>query len=495
MITTALSLRRARQSLLAGVILGLAAGPAFSATILVPQDFTTIQEAVDAATNGDRIIVGNGVYTGVGNRDIDFLGKQVVVESLNGPGSCIIDCEGLGRAFIFQTGETVDSIVRGIGMRNGMAASGGAVLMMSASPTIVGCVFEDNTALGTTEFVDGKGGAIACFGASSPLIDRCGFFGNRAIASDDNPIGGLLTGIGGAIALGGGTDALITTSTFVGNQAMSPAIVGSGFGGAISTELFASPLSLTVLGSKFKNNSASIAGGAVFLFGSNQVTIEDTAFASNSGQSSGAIAFQTGMDLTVRRSLFLENTAREEITFGVPDVQEQIGGGAIGGGTDSVLLLEDSIFLGNRALAGRGGAVSCVDNTTSLIIRCHFEDNEAALQGGAVTNQEAPSVAPFSSDLLSNPSVMEMVDCMLLGNSSGVMGGAVANLEGSLLTMTTSTFGDGNTAPVGATFVSVGRSSDDTTASVTTLNQMITECTLSIIETGIAVDGGLARTE
>ena len=39
--------------------------------------FDAIQEALDAASDGDTIIVRDGTYTGAGNRDIDFGGKAV----------------------------------------------------------------------------------------------------------------------------------------------------------------------------------------------------------------------------------------------------------------------------------------------------------------------------------------------------------------------------------------------------------------------------------
>ena len=44
------------------------------ATIHVPQDQPTIQAGVDAAVDGDQVVVAAGTYTGPGNRDIDFQG-------------------------------------------------------------------------------------------------------------------------------------------------------------------------------------------------------------------------------------------------------------------------------------------------------------------------------------------------------------------------------------------------------------------------------------
>ncbi|MHC4647975.1 MAG: BACON domain-containing protein, partial [Planctomycetota bacterium] len=72
-------------------------------------EYPTVQAAIDGATNGDVVIVADGVYTGAGNRDIDFGGKAITVRSENGPANCIVDCQGTApephRGFYFHSGE------------------------------------------------------------------------------------------------------------------------------------------------------------------------------------------------------------------------------------------------------------------------------------------------------------------------------------------------------------------------------------------------------
>ena len=87
----------------------------------VPSGFSTIQAAIDAAFDGDTVIVADGTYTGVGNKDLDFKGKAITVRSENGPGSTIIDCEGEGRGFNFENRETESSVLSGFTITNGAA--------------------------------------------------------------------------------------------------------------------------------------------------------------------------------------------------------------------------------------------------------------------------------------------------------------------------------------------------------------------------------------
>jgi hypothetical protein len=52
-------------------------------TVYVPEDFSTIQDAIDHTWEGGTVIVSEGTYTGPGNRDIDFNGKAITVRCVD----------------------------------------------------------------------------------------------------------------------------------------------------------------------------------------------------------------------------------------------------------------------------------------------------------------------------------------------------------------------------------------------------------------------------
>ncbi|MDH4034320.1 MAG: right-handed parallel beta-helix repeat-containing protein, partial [candidate division Zixibacteria bacterium] len=148
-------------------------------------DVPTIQVAIDSAADFDTVLCAAGTYTGNGNRDLDFLGKKIVLTSESGPSVTIIDCEGTGidphHGFHFHNGEDSLSRVRGLTITNSFwdyswFGGGGAVICSMATPTIVGCEITGNT-----------GNGINCrFGESSDPdssvhLDSCSIYGNQGL--------------------------------------------------------------------------------------------------------------------------------------------------------------------------------------------------------------------------------------------------------------------------------------------------------------------------
>ena len=155
------------------------------ATIRVPGDFATIQEAIDYARSGEIVEVGPDTYRGDGNRDIDFRGKAITVRSSGGADRTTIDCTGSGseghRGFYFHGGEGPGSVLRGFTIVGATVPGsdvpsdsgswisspvnpvGGGIYCEFSSPIIVDCVIKRCA----TEL----GGGIGVVNGSPTIID------------------------------------------------------------------------------------------------------------------------------------------------------------------------------------------------------------------------------------------------------------------------------------------------------------------------------------
>ncbi len=126
----------------------------------------TIQAAIDAACNGDEIIVAPGTY----GENITFAGKNLYLRSALGRDVSVIQSAARGPVVIFGMGEGRDSILEGFGITGGRAYSGGGFDCFRSSPTIFDCAIYDNW--GSME-----GGGLYCV-ESSPLIEQCDIYNN-----------------------------------------------------------------------------------------------------------------------------------------------------------------------------------------------------------------------------------------------------------------------------------------------------------------------------
>ena len=80
--------------------------PPSQATVHVPADFPTIQEAIDAAASHDTILVAPGTYV----ENLDTLGKDLTLRSEAGPAVTVIDGEArpFGAGFDIGADENLD---------------------------------------------------------------------------------------------------------------------------------------------------------------------------------------------------------------------------------------------------------------------------------------------------------------------------------------------------------------------------------------------------
>jgi|GEM_PF-6020336 len=245
------------------LLLFVALPSALALDIQVPDDALTIQAGIDLAVDGDQVIVADGTYTGAGNTNLDFRGKAITVRSELGPQNCTIDCNRIGRAFIFDSGESNASILDGFTILNGVKSGtaedgmGGAILILNASPVIRNCTVTACTA--------GYGGAIYSEGHSTRILS-CMFLnclakaGGAVYCLGDNPIFMDCTFGMNSASFGGGLHIASESNPFVSNCRFV-ANLGHAEGGGLFVDWMSEPV---IDACEFEGNQADEHGGGIF---------------------------------------------------------------------------------------------------------------------------------------------------------------------------------------------------------------------------------------
>jgi predicted outer membrane repeat protein len=141
-------------------------------------DYEEIRPAMNAASNGDTVLVQPGTYTGELNTDLTPYNKDVVfLANSSDRAPVVIDCENSEhtRAFYLHYGQTDSTVISGFTIMNANNSSGGGGITVSTghSATIVDCIFIDC-------YSNQSGGGIALFG-STATVRNCTFHGNSAL--------------------------------------------------------------------------------------------------------------------------------------------------------------------------------------------------------------------------------------------------------------------------------------------------------------------------
>lgn len=477
------------QLSLCALVLAVCTTPVTAETYVVnPEgtgDFPTVQAAIEAASDGDIIELTDGTFTGNGNRDIDFLGKAIAVRSLNGDAQqCLIDCMGSHafphRGFHFHSGEGSGAVIARIGIFNGRAEDGGAILCSDSSPQVIGCWIFQNTAE--------RGAGIYCTAGAAPIFRECTVSGNHADIR------------GGGLFCDAHATPMLIEGTLHGNGAPSG-------GGSACIDLATLDLENTII-------AFSTAGEAVFVDegGSVGLVCSDL-FGNDGGDWVGGIAEQLGQDGNICEDpRFCDPTDDDfGLLYDSPCTAEsnpdcgQIGAWPMGcratyvvwpDGTGDfptiaaaitasqdgdVVGLGDGVFTGegNRDLqfGGKditvrslsGDAEACVIDCQASpgdphrgFHLCWYEGPTAVIQAIAIRNGRSEYQDPFiwtafgGGILLRRAASPTIIDCVIEGNHAEELGGGVCCIDGGTPRLVRCTFRDNGSESCGGGLAGLG---------------------------------------
>jgi hypothetical protein len=405
-------------------------------TIYVPQDYSSIQAGINAASDADVVLVDSGIY----RENINFNGKKITVASYflidgdtNHINTTIIDGSqptnpDYGSVVTFITNEDTTSVICGFTITGGKGTYlavddwriGGGILCYFAGAKIINNKIKNNI---SDHGVDGGGAGIASYSESPGtwVVIR------DNIISDNNCYTGDRVGGGGILA---SNNAIIAKNTIENNHVVGEA--SEGMGGGVYTQSSSNEHdTVFLINNIIRNNSASSnyrsRGGGVFctdnyLIMRNNMIKRDSLYGDRTN-GGGVFIYQTAY-AEMTQNIITENIVNKiNIYWGAGvfcqkpqgpvnlfqnefsyNTGEQTSVGAGGGFSiynayDHLIAIEGNKFLFNSAYHGGG----CFErNCYNLRIINNIFIGNSAYMGGAIGMMHGEPGSAYHPEVMNN---------------------------------------------------------------------------------------------
>ena len=385
-------------------------------------DFSSIQSAIDAASDGDQIFVYAGVYSltsGGSGAVIELSGKSLELTAVG-----VVDVSGQGERRCFQStmGSQHQTIISGMNFIDGYSGFGGGVYCDQSSPVFINCSITNCTAQ--------TGGGGLYLSDSMAELHNCDIIDNSVIGAGFVEGGGLYTGNGSPTLFG----CLIQGNTAEGS------IVAKGGGIRVASG------DLTLLASRIESNVATAdlvtAGGGLSTdFG--RTTGVDLVFCENTPD------HQNGLVSPASGNVYAFS-CQDSDANGLPDEANQVGDGVhlvpsefatirqaiqIAGEGDEIVVAPGN-YLGTGdsiidtqgkhvTIRSQGGAEKTLLNgftSKRIFSATHGESHRLKIEGFTLTQGYHPQ---FGGGVYCQHSHPYFIDCVLDSNFSGYDGGGI----------------------------------------------------------------------
>ena len=360
-------------------------------------DYSNIQQAINAATDGDVIEIAAGTYYPAAT--IDTNGKAVTLRGVVGKAgspTTVIDGQDSIRVLICESGEGADTVFESLLITGGYASGygGGMRNHTGSSPTLTYCVFQENSAH--------SGGGMYNYDSSSPTLTDCAFTGNSATggngggmynySSSSPTLTNCVFQENSANSRGGGMSNYVSSPTlenctFTGNSSRGGGMSNNG----------SSP---TLTNCSFEGNSSTSTGGGMYNASYSNPTLENCTLSGNLGKYGAGMCNDRSSPALTNCS-FTGNSA-------------EFYGGGMYNRDDSSPTLTGCTFTGNAADDYGGGMYNYLDSSPTLE-NCTFTECCQIVPPNSIIDKGGNDYESWCDECRANVDCVGEVDAADLG--------------------------------------------------------------------------------